>query len=302
MERLNKYLAHAGVASRRQCDELIAAGRIRINDVVVTNLGTKVNPAIHKVYVDDALVKSEKTVYWVVNKPPGYLCTNDDPAGRPRAIDLIPHVEQRVYVVGRLDEASEGMLLLTNDGDLAFKLTHPRFEIEKTYMVLVAGSPSAEDLNKLLEGVWLAEGKVRAKKVRKMKSQGDSTWVKIILAEGKNREIRRMLAQLGHKVMRLVRTNIGPIELDRLPKGKCRKLSLPELKLLQNMAEDSAKRFEKRVSEVKPKQNNQPGPASKAAKNPTNVVKKQGDMILDDEAGRDMDDGDMDDDDFDMEE
>lgn len=244
MERLNKYLAHAGVASRRQCDELILQGRVRINDVVITNLGTKVDPEKHKVYVDDALVRSEKLVYWVVNKPPGYLCTNDDPSGRPRAVDLIPHVEQRVYVVGRLDEASEGMLLLTNDGDLAFKLTHPRFEIEKTYQVLVAGSPSSQDLDKLLEGVWLAEGKVRAKKVRRMKPQGDSTWLKIVLSEGKNREIRRMLASLDHKVMRLKRTAIGPIELDRLPKGKSRKLTDLELSVLKKLAETSQKKLE----------------------------------------------------------
>jgi 23S rRNA pseudouridine2605 synthase len=254
MERLNKYLAHAGIASRRQCDELIIAGRVRINDVIVTNLATKVNPETHKVYVDDTLVKAEKLVYWVVNKPPGYLCTNDDPSGRPRAVDLIPHVEQRVYVVGRLDEASEGMLLLTNDGDLAFKLTHPRFEIEKTYMVLVAGQPSPKDLDQLLEGVWLAEGKVRAKKVRRMKPQGDSTWVRIVLAEGKNREIRRMLAKLGHKVMRLVRISIGPVELDRLPKGKCRKLNAFELKEFQRLAEEGAKKFERRVSDVKKKE------------------------------------------------
>ena len=153
MERLNKYLAHAGVASRRQCDALIAAGRVRINDVIIKNLGTKVDPENHHVYVDDALVKTEKPVYWVVNKPPGYLCTNDDPSGRPKALDLIPHVEQRVYTVGRLDEASEGLLLMTNDGDLANALTHPRFEIEKTYLVLVAGSPTQKDLDQLLEGV-----------------------------------------------------------------------------------------------------------------------------------------------------
>jgi 23S rRNA pseudouridine2605 synthase len=250
MDRLNKFLAHAGVASRRQCDELIAAGRVRINDVVITNLGTKVDPERHKVYVDDQLVKTESIVYWVVNKPPGYLCTNDDPGGRPRAIDLVPHVAQRVYVVGRLDEASEGLLLLTNDGDLGHKLTHPRFEIEKTYHVLVAGQPSPKDLDQLLEGVWLAEGKVRAKKVKRLKPQGDSTWLRIVLAEGKNREIRRMLAAQGHKVMRLVRTAIGPVELDRLPKGKCRKLSLPELKELKRLAAAGEAKVEKKTTAV----------------------------------------------------
>ena len=235
MERLNKYLAHAGVGSRRHCDGLIAAGRVKINDLVISDMGTKVDPGKHKVSVDDQVVKAEKLVYWLVHKPVGYLCTNHDPAGRPRAVDLIPHVDQRVYTVGRLDEGSEGLLLMTNDGDLAQALMHPRYQIDKTYQVLVAGRPSPEDIDRLLEGVWLSDGKVKAKKVFRMKSQGDSTWLKIVLCEGKNREIRRMLAKLGHKVQRLKRLAIGPIELDRLPKGKSRKLHLPELAILQKL-------------------------------------------------------------------
>src|SRR6516225_12343218 len=122
MERLNKYLAHSGVGSRRFCDTLIAAGRVKVDGVRVTDLGLKIDPSAHQVSVDDHPVRAEKPVYWVVNKPVGYLCTNDDPGGRPRAVDLLPHVEQRVYTVGRLDEASEGLLLMTNDGDLAMPL------------------------------------------------------------------------------------------------------------------------------------------------------------------------------------
>jgi 23S rRNA pseudouridine2605 synthase len=243
MERLNKYLAHAGVGSRRHCDSLIAAGRVKINDVVIHELGTRVNPESHKVFVDDELVRSEKPVYWVVNKPVGVLCTNHDPSGRPLAIGLIPHVEQRVYTVGRLDEASEGLLLMTNDGDLAYSLMHPKFEIEKTYLALVAGSPSVADLKKLLDGVWIAEGKVRAKHVKRLKPQGDSTWLRIVLCEGKNREIRRMLAQLSHKVLKLRRVAIGPVELDKLPRGKCRKVSPRELKALQEMVAASRKKL-----------------------------------------------------------
>jgi 23S rRNA pseudouridine2605 synthase len=233
MQRLNKFLAHAGVGSRRHCDDLIAGGRVRINGETVRELGTQIDPERHAVSVDDHPIKAEKFVYWLVNKPRGYLCTNHDPAGRPRAIELVPHVEQRVYTVGRLDEDSEGLLLLTNDGDLANQLMHPRFGIEKTYEALVAGSPNAEDIKRLLEGVWLAEGRVKARYVKKLKRQGESTWLRIVLAEGKNREIRRMLAMLGHKVMRLRRTAIGPVKLDRLPKGKSRKLSLAELKGLR---------------------------------------------------------------------
>jgi 23S rRNA pseudouridine2605 synthase len=233
MERLNKYLAHAGLGSRRHCDTLIAAGRVKVDGVRVADLGLKIDPDKHKVAVDDHPVRSEKHVYWVVNKPVGYLSTNADPAGRPRAIDLLPHVEQRVYTVGRLDEGSEGLLLMTNDGDLAFHLMHPRYGIPKTYLVLVAGKPTPTDIQKLLDGVWLSEGKVKAKDVRRMKPQGNSTWLRVVLTEGKNREIRRMLAQLGHKVMKLRRTAIGPVTLDKLPKGKARRVSAPELAELQ---------------------------------------------------------------------
>ena len=242
MERLNKFLAHAGVGSRRHCDSLIGAGRVKINGKIVTNLGMQVDGEIHKVSVDDSPVKAERAVYWAVHKPPGYLCTNHDPSGRNLALDLIPHVEQRVYTVGRLDEGSEGLLLMTNDGDLAHKLMHPRYQIEKTYVVLVAGKPSIADIDKLLAGVWLSDGKVAAKSVRRMKPQGDSTWLRIVLCEGKNREIRRMLAKLGHKVMRLRRIAIGPVLLDKLPKGKSRKLTVHELdKLREVLAESMSK-------------------------------------------------------------
>jgi 23S rRNA pseudouridine2605 synthase len=240
MERLNKLLAHAGVGSRRHVEELIAAGRVSVDGRPVRELGTKVDPQAQRVAVDGQPVKLERPVYWVVNKPRGYLCTNDDPAGRPRAIDLVPHVEQRVYTVGRLDEDSEGLLLLTNDGDLAHRLMHPRYGVEKTYLVQVAGHPSREDVQQLLQGVWLSDGHVRARRVKVMKSQGDSTWVQVVLSEGKNREIRRMLARLNHKVLRLRRVAIGPVQLDKLAKGKARKLSLDEVNALRRSAGKAA--------------------------------------------------------------
>jgi len=195
MERLNKFLAHAGVGSRRQVETLIQRGRVAINGKVVRELATHVDAAIHKVSVDGQPIRSERKVYWVVNKPRGYLCTNYDPSGRPRAIDLVPQIAQRVYTVGRLDEASEGLLLLTNDGDLANRLMHPRFGVEKTYLVQVAGDPAPEDLKQLLKGVWLSEGHVKAMRIKREKRQKDSTWLRIVLNEGKNREIRRMLAK-----------------------------------------------------------------------------------------------------------
>jgi 23S rRNA pseudouridine2605 synthase len=172
----------------------------------------------------------------MVNKPKGYLCTNHDPAGRPRAIELVPGERERLYTVGRLDEASEGLLLLTNDGDLAFRLMHPRFGVEKTYIVQVAGVPTIEDLDKLRKGVWLSDGRVKAKHVKRMKKQGDSVWLRVVLAEGKNREIRRMLAKLGHKVMNLRRIALGPLELRGVALGKARRLSKAEVASLRRAA------------------------------------------------------------------
>jgi 23S rRNA pseudouridine2605 synthase len=237
MERLNKLLAHAGVGSRRQCDELIRAGRVAIDGTVVRELGTRVAQETAHIAVDGHPIRLERPVYWLLNKPRGVLCTNYDPAGRPRAIDLIPHVEQRVYTVGRLDEASEGLLLLTNDGDLAHKLMHPRFGVEKTYLVQVHGDPTPEDCRKLLTGVFTSEGRLRAKRIKRMKKQKDSTWLRMTLNEGKNREIRRMLARLGHKVLTLRRVAIGPVKLDRLPRGKARRLAANELRELRRAVE-----------------------------------------------------------------
>lgn len=235
MERLNKVLAAAGVGSRRHCDELIAAGRVAVDDQVVGDLGRKVEPE-QRISVDGRPIKRERLVYWVVNKPRGYLSTNHDPAGRPRVIDLLLHVPERVFAVGRLDEESEGLMLLTNDGELAQRLMHPRFGIEKTYIVQVAGTPTQPQLQQLKQGIWLSEGKVAARHVKKLGKRGESTLLEIVLAEGKNREIRRMLAKQGHKVMRLKRVSIGPIHLSRLKAGKSRRLSLPELQTLKRLA------------------------------------------------------------------
>ncbi len=235
MERLNKYLAHAGLGSRRHCEELIRAGRVSIDGRPVRDLGTRVGPE-QTVAVDGAPVRAERHVYWLVNKPRGYLCTNHDPAGRPRAVDLVPHVPQRVYTVGRLDEDSEGLLLLTNDGELANRLMHPRYGVEKTYLVQVAGAPTRDELQQLLKGVWLSDGHVRARRVRRLRPQGESTWLHIVLSEGKNREVRRMLAKLGHKVLRLRRVAIGAIELGRLRSGKSRPLIGRELFELRRLA------------------------------------------------------------------
>jgi 23S rRNA pseudouridine2605 synthase len=235
MERLNKFLAGAGLGSRRRCDELIAAGRVTVDGVRVAAPGQRVEPG-QTVRVDGRPVAGQEKVYWLLNKPKGYLCTNYDPAGRPRAIDLLLHVPQRIYTVGRLDEDSEGLLLLTNDGELAERLTHPRYGIDKTYHVQVAGNPAPDLVPKLMRGVWLSDGLAKARRARRLREQGKSTWLEIVLAEGKKREIRRILARLGHKVLSLKRIALGPVKLDRLKTGKCRRLSLRELGQLERLA------------------------------------------------------------------
>jgi 23S rRNA pseudouridine2605 synthase len=247
MERLNKFLAHAGLGSRRHCEELIVRGRVAVDGQVVRELGTKVDPDQQEVVVDGQPLHVERPVYWLVHKPRGYLCTNHDPAGRPLAIELVPHVQQRVYTVGRLDEDSEGLLLLTNDGDLAHKLMHPRFGVEKTYLVQVAGRPEREDVEQLLKGVWLSDGHVKARRVKRLKSQGESTWLEIVLSEGKNREIRRMLARLNHKVLRLRRIAIGPVQMGRLASSKARPLRHDELDRLRRAAERSSRKEQRQT-------------------------------------------------------
>jgi 23S rRNA pseudouridine2605 synthase len=244
MERLNKVLAHAGVGSRRHCEDLIRAGRISVDGRTVRELGTRVDVGRQRVCVDGDPIRAERHVYWLVNKPRGYLSTNADPGGRPRVLDLVPKVNQRVYTVGRLDEASEGLVLLTNDGDLAHRLMHPRFGVEKTYLAQVAGAPTPDDLKQLLRGVWLSDGHVRARRVKRLKSLGASTWLRIVLSEGRNREIRRMLARLGHKVLRLRRVALGPVLLGKLPLGKSRRLSPAETEALRAAARQGRKREE----------------------------------------------------------
>jgi 23S rRNA pseudouridine2605 synthase len=235
-DRLQKVLAHAGLGSRRGCEQLILQGRVSINGEIVRQLGTRVDPASARITVDGEPIKLESMVYYAVNKPKGYVSTNSDPSGRPRVVDLLPEIPERVYTVGRLDESSTGLLILTNDGDLANRLAHPRYGVEKLYRALVAGQPTPEMLTKLTEGVWLSDGKVRAKRARIVGRQGEATQLELVLAEGKKREIRRMLSKLGHKVMALNRIAVGPISVKGLSVGECRSLSKHEIELLRKVA------------------------------------------------------------------
>lgn len=231
--RLQRALAAAGFGSRRQCEEMILEGRVEVDREIIDKLGTTVVLGKSKIYVDGSQLKTRRLVYFLVNKPPGVVTTNSDPEGRPRVIDLVPPGE-RVFPVGRLDRASEGLILLTNDGELAQRLAHPRFEVPKVYRVTVAGNVTAESLRDMRKGIYIAEGVVRVEGAKVLKVRSKSTELEITLKEGKNREIRRILARLGHKVMTLKRIAIGPLRLADLPTGAYRRVTHEELKRLQS--------------------------------------------------------------------
>ncbi|MBN1587992.1 MAG: rRNA pseudouridine synthase [Pirellulales bacterium] len=232
-ERLQKVLAASGLGSRRQCEELIRAGRVEVDRQVVTELGTRVNVEAQEIRLDGAPLVRSRRVYYAVNKPDGVISTNSDPSGRPRVIELVPNDTMRLFTVGRLDLHSEGLILLTNDGELANRLTHPRYGIEKTYRVMVAGCPERDVLDQLRRGIRLAEAWVRVPVVKVMSRQKRCAVLEMVLEEGRNREIRRVLAKLGHKVLRLVRIAVGPVRLGKLAPGECRPLSRQEIQALR---------------------------------------------------------------------
>ncbi|MCA9097898.1 MAG: rRNA pseudouridine synthase [Planctomycetaceae bacterium] len=227
--RLQRVLAGAGCGSRRACEEMIVAGRVKVDGEVVTTLGIKVDPNTQQIQLDGKKLKLEKKVYFAVNKPPGYLCTNNDPAGRLRVIDILPPVSERLFTVGRLDESSQGLIVVTNDGLLSQKLAHPSFRVRKVYRVLVAGTPTREELQSLRAGHQFHEGKFKVDSVRELRTVGQATLLEIVLREGKNREIRRLLARIGHKVMQLQRVQLGPLRLGTLKLGRCRLLTRDEV-------------------------------------------------------------------------
>ncbi len=232
-ERLQKYLARCGVASRRKCEELIQAGDVEVDGKLVTKLGTSIEPDLQVVTLRGERVRAAPQVYFALNKPKGVVCTNADPQRRKRAVDCIPTKNIRLFPVGRLDEDSEGLLILTNDGQLTDRVTHPRFEVEKVYQVDVKGQADPEALKKLRQGVWLAEGKTRPAKVAVRRKTRESTTLQITLQEGKNRHLRRVLAKVEIPVRRLRRIKVGPVSLGSLKPGDWRRLSRDEIVALQ---------------------------------------------------------------------
>jgi len=237
LERLQKIIAGAGIVSRRKAEELITAGRVVVNGQPVTELGSKADPETDHIRVDGKLLKGpERHVYLALNKPKGYVTTMSDPEGRPTISKLIKGVKGRVYPVGRLDYASEGLLLLTNDGDLAHKLMHASSHVPKTYVVKVAKQPKPEDIEKLRAGVKILEKGGRRVQTGpaliRIVREADNPWYEVTLVEGRNRQIRKMFEEVGHHVEKIRRVRYGPLELD-VPPGEFRPLTLMEISKLR---------------------------------------------------------------------
>ena len=236
MERLQKYLARCGVASRRKAEELIVGGLVAVNGQVVRELGTKVEPGRDRVTVDgQPITPGEKKIYLMVNKPRGYITSNQDPQGRRTVLTLLPEGFPRVFSVGRLDYNTTGLLLLTNDGELAYTLTHPKFQVEKVYHTMVRGVPEAAVLTQLRQGVLLEDGLTYPAVVDIIKVKAGNAILSISLREGRKRQVRRMCAAVGYPVLELERVALGPLRLGDLALGQYRKLTEAELKSLKRL-------------------------------------------------------------------
>jgi pseudouridine synthase len=235
--RLNKFLAQAGVASRREVDKMIAEGRIKVNGQVVQVLGCKIDDEKDRVEVEGRRVEREEgLVYLMLNKPPGYLVTLKDNFQRPTIQQLLPSLRQRVFPVGRLDYDSSGLLLMMNDGELAYRLTHPRFKVPKTYLVKVLGEPDPSELTRLEKGIYLDGKKTAPAKIAQIRSDPKKSLFKIEIYEGRKREVKRMFQAIGHKVLQLQRTNFGGLKLGSLKAGKWRYLTRKEIDTLKKLA------------------------------------------------------------------
>ena len=235
--RLQKYLADAGLCSRRKAEELIRAGRVRVDDKIVNEMGLKVVPGEHRVFVDGREVALPKShTYIALNKPKGYLSTVKDPFGRPTIMDLIPKGRERLYPVGRLDFDSEGLVLMTDNGALTYRLLHPSHKVPKKYLVTIKGRLSKKDISILESGVELDGRKTQPCKVKPIGRTRGKSVVEVELKEGRKRQIRRMFEKVGHPVLRLKRVKIGPLELGKLGAGKWRHLSNEEVRALKEAA------------------------------------------------------------------
>lgn len=234
--RLQKVLAQAGVASRRAAEDLIFRGRVEVNGALVTEQGMRVDPTSDVIRVDGQRIPPQRSnAYVVLNKPKGVVSTMDDPQGRPTVADYLGK-RGRLFHVGRLDADTEGLLLLTNDGDFAQRLSHPSFEVPKTYLAEVAGVVTGGTVKRLLNGITLADGPIKADRIRVLQRVGDRSLVKVTLHSGRNRIVRRMFDEVGHPVRKLSRIEIGPVKLGDLKSGALRDLTREELGSLLDLS------------------------------------------------------------------
>ena len=231
--RLNRYLSMCGVTSRRKADDLIKQGRVKVNGEVVRSLGVRIDPDTDRVEVDGKEVKPPKKRYVILNKPSGYLTQlGTSPDGRRTIQELIKDIPERVYPVGRLDYNTEGLLLLTNDGELANRVLHPRYKLPKVYVALVKGVVPKNKLRKMRAGIELEDAFAKPDDVKILRYEGPRTWIQITFHEGRKHIVKRFLARFGHPVVKLIRVAIGPIRLGDLPKGKWRDLTGREIRRL----------------------------------------------------------------------
>jgi len=240
LERIQKILAKAGIASRREAERMMIEGRVSVNGKTVETLGFKADPSRDRIKVDGKrLAPFEPKVILLLNKPRGYLSTVKDPKGRPTIMDLLKNVKWRIYPVGRLDFDAEGLLLLTNDGDLAYRLSHPRFSVPKTYLVKVAGVPEEKKLIRLRRGVMLEDGEARAVSCSLIREREKNSWVRVVVTEGRNHLVKRMFSAMGHPVLKLKRIEYGPVQLRDLPFGRFRTLTPEEVGELRKISSES---------------------------------------------------------------
>lgn len=235
MERLQKVIAQAGIASRRKAEQLISAGRVRVNGQTVTELGTKVDEARDVIEVDGRVVKAEDKHTYLFYKPKKVITSFSDPRGRKTVANYFRDVPVRLYPVGRLDYDTEGLLLMTNDGELANRLMHPRFEIEKSYLALVQGVPNESALSRLAKGVALEDGVTAPARVSTVRAMSKTAWIRLVIHEGRNRQVRRMCEAVGHPVKKLIRERIGFLRTGGLKPGQYRALTVDEMKKLKEM-------------------------------------------------------------------
>ncbi len=234
-QRLQKVLAAAGVDSRRKCEELILDGAVRVNRKVVDKLPAFVDPEKDVIIVNGKRIRAARKVYFLLNKSKGVICTNRDPQGRKKAIDLVPTGE-RIFCAGRLDADTTGLIILTNDSKLANRLTHPKYGLAKTYVVRIKGEIAGEQIEKLKKGIWLAEGKTGRASVKILKRGHKESFVEVTIRQGLNRQVRRMLAKVGLPVRSLTRTRIGKLNARGLGVGKFRALTKAEVAYLKKAA------------------------------------------------------------------